>query len=339
MNNIKTTTFSFLTLFCAFITIAQSTFTITDLNKSYTPPQDKLLKGMHFHIPSDKVCHGNTSIRNTDEANLVWKDSPSSNGFGYFQRNRDMGQVFNVPEGKDVKLDALVLRTSLGHHAVMEGALGAELHIVFFEVKTNDNFGINENGTTKGDSATHGFDHQYNRCDDYIEGAEYVVIHRSTGGIFPNIPPTTQPGHPKSTPVPYGEQEGHLRYLRCDFEGDSEIILEGGKRYAFMIGFTEPGKDRGVAFAIDTEVHTKEPAEFVKDENGLIKWGIRREGNGTLPPTMIANANPPSKKKEYKKLVTESMFAENHYEKLSPTSNGYPDVDTYRTMQFYLELK
>jgi hypothetical protein len=33
------------------------------------------------------------------------------------------------------------------------------------------------------------------------------------------------------------------------------------------------------------------------------------------------------------------MFPENHWNTLPPTSNGFPDVDTYRTLQFYLELK
>lgn len=36
--------------------------------------------------------------------------------------------------------------------------------------------------------------------------------------------------------------------------------------------------------------------------------------------------------------VKESMFPENHYTTLKPASDGYPDVDTYRTMDFYLEL-
>jgi len=33
-----------------------------------------------------------------------------------------------------------------------------------------------------------------------------------------------------------------------------------------------------------------------------------------------------------------SMFPENHCNTLKPTSDDYPDVDTYRTMEFYLEL-
>lgn len=319
---------------------AQEKLTIEDLGKTYELPVEKLLKGLYFHIPSDKVNHGNTSIRNTDVSHLSWKDSPSKNGYGYFQRNRDMGQVFNVPEGINVTIDALVLRTSKGNNALMSGASGAELYVVFFEVKTKDSdLSINENGTTKGDLATHGFDFQFNRCDDYIEGDRYDFLYRTTGGIFPEIAATTQTAYQRSNhDGPYGEQEGHLRYIRFNLPDKPELIFEGGKRYAFMVGFTDAGKDRGIAWSISTEVHTKEAAEFVHDENGKIRWGIRREGNGTLPPTMIEDAEPPSDPAAYEKLVSESLFPENHYETLSPTTDGYPDVDTYRTMEFYLEL-
>ena len=313
---------------------------IEDLGKTYEMPTEKLLKGLYFHISKEKVNGGNTSIRNTDRANLVWKDSPNSNGYGYFQRNRDMGQVFNVPEGVNVDIDALVLRTSKGNNALMAGVAGAELYIAFFEVKTKtgNSLRINENGTTKGDKATHGFDHELNRCDDFIEGVDYIFLKRISGGIFPAATPTTQYVYQRGEDEPYGEQEGHLRYFSFDFPDNFEVRLEGGKRYAFMVGFAEAGKDRGIAWSISTEVHTKEAAEFVRDENGEIRWGIRREGNGKLPPTMIENPNPPTDPETLEKLVSESLFPKNHYESLAPTSDGYPDVDTYRTMEFYLEL-
>lgn len=319
---------------------AQAQLQIQDLGKEYPLDENRLKKGLYFQVPSDLVNHGNTSIRNEAAESLVWKGSPDSNGFGYFQRNRDMGQVFNVPEGEDVKLDALVLRSSKGENALMEGVAGAELYVVFFEVKAkaNQQLRINENGTSKGEEATHGFDVQFNRCDDFIEGDEYVFLHLASGGVFPSIPHTTQPVY-KREGRPNGEQEGHLRYFRFDLLGDSEITLEAGKRYAFMVGFSEPGKDRGIAWSIRTEVHTKEKAAFVTDENGLVRWGIRREGDGTLPPTMMQAANPPPDPTAYQKLVKESLFPANHFATLSPTSDGYPDVDTYRTMEFYLEVK
>lgn len=251
-----------------------------------------------------------------------------------------MGQVFNVPEGVNVSVDALVLRTSKGNNALMQGASGAELYVVFFEVTTmdGDSMRINENGTTKGDLATHGFDVQFNRCDDFIEGEKYMFKYITSGGIFPRLPPTTQTAYKKNDQESYGEQEGHLRFFRFDLPESPPLTLQGGKRYAFMVGFTYPGKDRGIAWSISTEVHTKEAAQFVRDENDKIRWGIRREGDGTLPPTMIGNANPPADSTVNQKLVNESMFPKDHYKTLIPTTNGYPDVDTYRTMEFYLEL-
>ena len=314
-----------------------ATLTIDDLGKNYDYENSKLIEGMYFHIPSEEVNHGNTSIRNTDEENLLFKDHPDKNGYGYFQRNRDMGQIFNIPEGQHVKINSIVLRTSLGSKALMDGTADAELYLVFFEVDTTDAFAIDNNGTGKGDSATHGFDHQYNRCDDFIVGDQYSAIKMFDGGIFPKIAATTQPGHPTAKQEPFGEQAGHLRYLR--FKLGDGIELDAGKRYAFLVGFKEPADNRGIAFAITTEVHQKEPAEFVRDVNGKIKWGIRREGNGTYPPTMYPGPEPPADKEKYQRLINESLFPENHYTTLKPGSEGYPDVDTYRTMQYYIEVE
>jgi hypothetical protein len=109
--------------------------------------------------------------------------------------------------------------------------------------------------------------------------------------------------------------------------------------YVFMIGFDEPGRDRGLGIAITTKVHTLEAAEFDRDSNGVIRWAVRREGDGTLPPTMVGAAKPPSDPALRSKLISESMFRPNHWDTLRPTSEGYPDVDTYMTRQFYIETK
>jgi hypothetical protein len=49
--------------------------------------------------------------------------------------------------------------------------------------------------------------------------------------------------------------------------GSYELVFEGGKRYAFMVGFDEPAGNRGIGLAITIEVHTREAAEFVSDAN------------------------------------------------------------------------
>lgn len=315
---------------------------VYDLGKTYSRGKNKTLKGLYHHIAvDDEVIGGNTSIRNVDADHLEWKGNPNGNGYGYFQRNRDLGQVFTVPEDYDVTVDALVLRTSRGNNAIMKGAIGAKMYVVFYEVLLNVSgpLRINENGTTKGDMAKHGFDLQFNRADDYLEGAKYVPFHLSVGGIFPNIPATSQFVYDNGKNVPFGEQEGHLRFIRLDFLENSEIRFQGSKTYAFMVGFMEPAPDRGLALAISSEVHTKEPATFVKDKLGNVRWGIRREGNGTTPPKMIGQSQPPVDPLALKQLQDESLFPDNHFKTLPPTTDGYPDVDTYRTLQFYLELK
>lgn len=338
----KYSLFSFSLVLFAACSATEGTFTIVDIGKQYLPPENKLVEGLYHHIENDDdVIGGNTSIRNVAPAHLKWKGNPNGNGFGYFQRNRDLGQVFTVPEHHDVRLDALVLRTSRGNNAIMKGTPGAAMCIVFYEVefKKGEQVSINENGTTKGDRARHGFDHQFNRADDYIEGVDYFPIHLSQGNSFPEVAPTSQYVYEHKKGQPFGAQDGHLRYFRLDFQKNSELLLKGGKTYAFMVGFSKPGADRGLALAIASEVHTKEVAAFVHDSNGSIRWGIRREGNGLLPPTMIESTEKPTDTLLSQKLISESVFPENHYTSLSPTSDGYPDVDTYRTLQFYLELK
>ncbi len=211
----------------------------------------------------------------------------------------------------------------------------------FFEVTpiAGESLRINENGTTKGDRATHGFDHAYNRADDYIQGVAYRPIARVSGGRFPAIEPTDADAELSPEGEFLGEQPGHLRFFRIDLTGDDELVLRGGRRYAFLLGFESPGPGRGLGIANTWNIYLKEPAEFIRDPHGQVWWGIRREGNGVLPPTMIGGLEPPQDPDQLQLLLGESMFPENHWNTVPPTSNGFPDVDTYRTLQFYFELK
>ncbi|MBN2012795.1 hypothetical protein JW960_25925 [candidate division KSB1 bacterium] len=312
---------------------------IEDLGKIY---DHNCLPGMYHHLETKKaVCDGNTSVRNTASEFLEWKGKPNSNGYGYFQRNRDLGQVFNVPGTDTIIVTAVVMRTSKGNNAVMAGAPGANMYLQLFAVRTKngEQLRINDNGTPMGTQATHGFDMALHRCDDFVEGVEYVPLKRSENGIFPeSIPPTTHHAFRTRDGKILPEQEGHLRYFRLKLTGNDVWVLEGGKRYAFILGFAEAGKNRGVALAVDSQTHLPDAPVFLRDSNNIPWWGIRREGNGKLPPTMIASPNPPKDRIEYNKLVNESLFPPNHWDILSPTSEGYPDVDTYHIFQFYLEV-
>ena len=91
--------------------------------------------------------------------------------------------------------------------------------------------------------------------------------------------------------------------------------------------------------AISTDVHKKEDAKFSTDDNGLIHWGIRREGNGGIFPTIMGAPEPPANAEQLQKLIEESMFPVDHWDSIPPSTKGFPDVDTYRTLQFYIELK
>ena len=315
---------------------------VEDLGKRYDPSLHAVPEYLQNHIPrKQSVCPGNTSFRNESPESLAWKGNPNANGYGYFQRNRDLGQVINVPEGASVKMDAAVLRTSRGKNAMMSGAPGAPVFMQLFEVVPigGQRLRINDNGTPVGIRSAHGFDRNISRTDDFVEGVRYVPLARAKRGIIPNtMPPTTQAEHNRGRGEPFGEQEGHLRFMRWDLTGEDEWPLKGSRRYAFMVGFEEPGKNRGIALAISTTVHQQEDPEFVRDSNGVIRWGIRREGNGKLPPTMIKADSPPTKEALRSQLIIESIFPENHWDRLFPTSEGYPDVDTYRTLQFYIEV-
>ncbi|MFC4698728.1 hypothetical protein ACFO4O_00955 [Glaciecola siphonariae] len=321
---------------------AHADLIIRDLGKDYTVEPNKVVSGLYLHVENDDdVIGGNTSVRNETADTLKWKGKQSSNGFGYFQRNRDLGQVFNVPPGKDIVIDAIVLRTSRGNNAIMSGTPGSLMYLQFFEVDEIDGerLTINDAGTRKGDRALHGFDHQFNRADDYIEGAKYTPFKRVTGGTFPDIPHTTQYVYEHRAGEPYGEQEGHLRYIRFDLTGDDEITLKANKRYGFLLGFESPGKHRGLALAIQTDVHTKEDATFSVDANGMIHWGIRREGDGGIFPSIVSLPEPPTDEATLIKLTNESMFPKNHWDSIPPATKGFPDVDTYRTLQYYIEVK
>ncbi len=289
---------------------------ITALGKKYAPDPTR--------VPIQQTeanKSGSTSVRH--ELPLIWKES------GYFQRNRDLGQVF-TPENS-FRLEAIVLRTGPSDAAVLSGAPGAKVFLQFFEVIGTPR--INDNGTPVGTQAKHGFSKNH-RCDDFLEGLIYKPLHLVRGGTFPNIPPTRdKTGTPTSN-------EGKLHYMRWALSGDDRLTFQAGKRYAFMIGFEEPGPHRGFTLA-NVNLASLPDAPSLNDKHDRYHggWGLRREGDGTLPPTMIPGKAPPTDRNKLKLLQRQSLFAtgEDRY-KLSPTTDGYPDVDTYRDHEFYLEV-
>jgi hypothetical protein len=253
---------------------------------------------------------GNTSVRNASP--LKWKTK------GYFQRNRDLGQVFTAEEG--FRLDAIVLRTGPDDMAFLAGSDGAPVFIQFFEVSGAPV--IDDNNTPPGTDATHGFSTNH-RCDDFVRGVKYQPLHVVTGGILPDIA---------------ADGDGRLTYLKWDLTGEDELSLEAGKRYAFMVGITQPGPGRGFTLANFSNAASPAPPGM---NDGLDRygggWGLRREGNGRTPPMMLPSDKPPSEPSTLKELQNESYFPDFEARlAIPPTCDGYPDVDTYRDLEFYL---
>jgi len=252
---------------------------------------------------------GNTSVRNSDP--LAWKDK------GYYMRNRDLGQVFTAQ--RTFTLDAIVLRTGPGSAAFLKGAAGAPLFVQFFEVTGQPR--IDDNGTPVGKAATHGFSTNH-RCDDVLRGVEYKPIRLVTDGMMPRLA---------------GEDGGKLTYMKWDLTGRDELTFEGGKRYTFVVGITRPGKERGFTLANSNRASSpKAPTFHDVDDPYPGGWGVRREGNGRKR-VRIAAENEPTDAVTRTRLQAQSLFPKGEARfAIPPTCDGYPDVDTYRDLEFYL---
>lgn len=292
---------------------------LTALGKRYTPDGERVPVGQ-----PQADTGGSTSVRNIDADHLIWKQA------GYYQRNRDLGQVFTAT--KDFRLDAIVLRTGPSDNAVKAGAPGARVFVQFFEVVGTPR--INDNGTPAGAKARHGFSSNH-RCDDFIEAVRYEPLHLIEGGVFPDIPPTRDLGGD----VVVGDA-GKLVYIRWDLLGADEIACRAGRRYAFMVGFETPGAERAFTLANRNAASSAAVGSLTDASDAYHGgWGLRREGNGSVPPTMAGGNDPPAGAELREKLVTESLFAAGGVRyALDPTTDGYPDVDTYRDQEFYLEV-
>lgn len=288
------------------------------IGKQYSPEKEKVI------VYQNKAnTSGSTSVRNTDDHNLEWKEQ------GYFQRNRDLGQVFTPAE--DFLLDAIILRTGPSDKAVLSSTPGAKVYIQFFEVAGTPY--INDNGTPQGKDAKHGFSKNH-RCDDYMEGITYTPLRVITGGIFPQIP-VTYDGR-----KPVNGDNGTMYYMRWKLTG-RPVKFSAGKRYAFMVGLEETGTNHGFTLANYNAAGEKAVPSLYDDHDAYKGgWGLRREGDGTVPPTMLNGLTaPPKKKKKLNKMIKEALFATGAQRyKLEPTTDGYPDVDTYRDLEFALEV-
>lgn len=162
---------------------------------------------------------------------------------------------------------------------------------------------------------------------------EYRPLQVVSGGRFPELPPTRD-----LKGEPTGDRRSCSTYLRWRFS--EPVGFKAGKRYAFMVGFEEPGPERGFTLA-NANAASVNAAPRVGDERDRYHggWAIRREGDGTLPPTMVPGPTPPGDADKLARLRREALFAAGTARyALAPTTDGFPDVDTYRDLEFYLEV-
>ncbi len=281
---------------------ARGALEVVPLGTNWTPPAGRTV------VAQTRFDRGgNTSVRNS--APPEWKAS------GYVQRNRDLGQVFTAP--CDFWLESVVLRTGPGDIAFLPGSAGARVFIQLFEVEGEPK--LDDHGTPPGTDATHGFSKNH-RCDDVILGVRYRPLRLVRGGVLPNLA---------------AAGEGRLAYMMWRLDGDDRLECRAGRRYAFLVGFEEPGKARGFTLANHNRAGDPAPPRLDDPADPYPGgWAIRREGNGTRPPSMRPGPEPPA---ESATLLREALFPTGEARfSVPPTTDGYPDVDTYRDLEFYL---
>lgn len=248
----------------------------------------------------------------------------------YIKRDRDLGQTFTYTGSEAGKLKAVTVRLGFGNNVVRQGMYGKNISIQIFEV-TGEPV-LNNNGSNEKVEAFHGFPH--NRPgdsiasirDDYFIGETYTSIGVFTGAKFPS---KTNFGFTSDTTcVSPDDSTLKGKFLRFKFPVSSKIELHPGKKYAFLIMIDEMGADVGFTLANNY---------YGSYEGG---HGIRRDGNGVFPPVPADPAKDFTDQAN-KKALESAHFPTNFQEriKISPGTNGYPDVCTWRDLSFFVEAE
>ncbi|MHA7128338.1 hypothetical protein [Algoriphagus namhaensis] len=281
---------------------------------------------------------GNTSIAFDTSSSFKWSGEAveKSGGFGYFlpdgsevpyiKRDRDLGQTFTYLGEEKRPWQGLTLKLGYGSNVIRAGTYGKSIAVQFYEVSGEPV--LNENGSTGEMNAFHGYPHDpasgemVALRDDYWEGETYLSLGLITGFTFPG---KEDFGFAPSDEIDPDEQQIKGKLLHFNFAPADQITLEPGKTYAFLIMLEEMGAD--VGFTLANHFHGDYPHGH----------GIRRDGRGIFPPPP-ANPSLPFSHPENKKAMESAHFPEDLQEraKISPGTNGYPDVDTWRDLYFVI---
>ncbi|MHC1767108.1 MAG: hypothetical protein AB9869_22870 [Verrucomicrobiia bacterium] len=263
-----------------------------NLTASFTtlaPPKDHPSVLVH-HATDDKG--GNTSLRFMADRKVDQNKYPT-NGVTVFaraareqpQRDRDLGQTFLTGE-RGGTLDALFLRVGHADLAMLTNTPGARVAVQWFEVSGEPRL---------NDHDTPGFARQFDRrsspeLDDYLEGETYSPL-RVVEGRLPAV-------------------LNRSDYLKLDFTGDDEFVLEPRRTYAFLLMFLDRAPLRGMTLANEYYgTYTPDPANTFRGHS------IRREGLPAFPDDWKARLTQP------------------------PGTLGFPDVCTFRDLHFAVTVK
>lgn len=242
----------------------------------------------------------------------AFRELPNAHRFS--SRDRDLGQVFTMPENltSPVRLKAITLRVGPMHDANEGGANGAKVALQIFEVTGTPQ--INDSGTSGNDKARWTtFRPSFAYTDDYVEGVIFKTIAVLRDGTLPETIVTDE-------------------YMRWELVGDPSVVLEPGKRYAWMVMFHEPGIKRGLALANNNTVAESSPVPYGPMPGG---WAIRRCGRTTQFDHVMFD---PARLEDIERGRLAASFPKELEERfqISPGTVGYPDVDTYRDFVFWI---
>ncbi|MCC5844536.1 MAG: hypothetical protein JJU05_09815 [Verrucomicrobia bacterium] len=255
----------------------------------------------------------------------------------YYFRDRDLGQTFTTGD-EGFRLQAITVRLQPVDVAGADPA-NAKVSVQFFKVTGSPE--INDNGTAAGlypgtnrhhnprwDTYAFKWPHDpddrntpdrrpfKHYSDDFIEGLHFEHLHHATGGVVPAGLTTND-------------------YMRWEFTGENQINFEPNTRYAMLFMFDEPAKP-GVNRNIPlSNINVLPGGTLTMPMPG--EHMIRRDGASTVfEEVFITDLNDPE---DVAASQAAASFPENLAERLAiqPGTLGYPDVDTYRTLYFYIE--
>ena len=284
---------------------------------------------------------GNTSVANDKDLAYKWSGDAQfkSDGFGYFlsdgqeipyiRRNRDLGQTFTCVGRESARIESITVRLGFGSQVVRRGMYGQSLSIQIFRLSGQPV--LNNNGSDSTMKAYHGFPHNrydYNishERDDFYEGIEF--LHKAVIRGF-KFPKKELFGFTDDMDVSPAHENLKGKYLTFHLPDSEELAMISGERYAFLIMIDSIGKDRGFTLA--------------NHYNGLYPGGvgIRREGNGRFPPEP-AHPEKPFSHPDNRASLNSAFLSDDFDQRLhvSPGTRGFPDVDTWRDLEFYIRIR